>query len=179
MQVIDEELPKHLHSWLKSLLDILSTITLISFIMPLFSLAVCPLIILFLRIQVRQFSQNILTWRFIHTPFKIKKYLQMVIIQVLAFIFLLSVMLFFSPQLYQTHGGKPSCFSGVCDTVCWSSTFWAKIYSVSDTLPPSLKSKPAGQVQQNQHRKVKKGFYIHFVYAHSLRRILRGPLVVN
>lgn len=51
MQVIDEELPKHLHSILKSLLDILSTITLMSFIVPVFSLAVCPLIILFLRIQ--------------------------------------------------------------------------------------------------------------------------------
>ncbi|XP_067233866.1 ATP-binding cassette sub-family C member 2 isoform X1 [Chanodichthys erythropterus] len=51
MQVVDEELPKHLHSWLKSLLDILSTITLISFIMPVFSLAVCPLIILFFCIQ--------------------------------------------------------------------------------------------------------------------------------
>ncbi|XP_016129780.1 multidrug resistance-associated protein 1 [Sinocyclocheilus grahami] len=58
MQVIDEELPKHLHSWLKSLLDILSTITLISFIMPVFSLAVCPLIILFLRIQSRFFSAH-------------------------------------------------------------------------------------------------------------------------
>lgn len=59
MQVVDEELPKHLHSWLKSLLDTLSTITLISFIMPVFSLAVCPLIILFFRIQVRQFPMNI------------------------------------------------------------------------------------------------------------------------
>ncbi|XDV47558.1 hypothetical protein PO909_017158, partial [Leuciscus waleckii] len=51
MQVVDEELAKHLHSWLRSLLDILSTITLIIFIMPVFSLAVCPLIMLFLRIQ--------------------------------------------------------------------------------------------------------------------------------
>ncbi|XP_052451486.1 multidrug resistance-associated protein 1 [Carassius gibelio] len=56
MQVIDEELPKHLHSCLKSLLDILSTITLISFIMPVFSLALFPLIILFLRIQSRLVS---------------------------------------------------------------------------------------------------------------------------
>ncbi|XP_042608058.1 multidrug resistance-associated protein 1-like isoform X1 [Cyprinus carpio] len=58
MQVIDEELPKHLHSWLKSLLDILSTITLICFIMPVFSLAVCPLIILFLRLQSRFYSAH-------------------------------------------------------------------------------------------------------------------------
>ncbi|KTF90558.1 hypothetical protein cypCar_00025537 [Cyprinus carpio] len=57
-QVIDEELPKHLHSWLKSLLDILSTITLICFIMPVFSLAVCPLIILFLRLQSRFYSAH-------------------------------------------------------------------------------------------------------------------------
>ncbi|XP_073796818.1 multidrug resistance-associated protein 1 isoform X3 [Danio rerio] len=53
MQVIDEELPKHLHSILKSLLDVLSTITLISFIIPVFSLAVCPMIILLLHIQSR------------------------------------------------------------------------------------------------------------------------------
>ncbi|KAI2648958.1 ATP-binding cassette sub-family C member 2 [Labeo rohita] len=53
MQVIDEELPKHLHSWLRSFLDVLSTTALISFIMPVFSLAVCPLIILFLHIQSR------------------------------------------------------------------------------------------------------------------------------
>ncbi|KAL1248595.1 hypothetical protein QQF64_021913 [Cirrhinus molitorella] len=53
MQVIDEELPKHLHSWLRSLLDVLSTTALISFIMPVFSLAVCPMTILFLRIQSR------------------------------------------------------------------------------------------------------------------------------
>ncbi|XP_051970780.1 multidrug resistance-associated protein 1 [Xyrauchen texanus] len=51
MQVIDEKLPIHLHSWLWSLLEILSTITVICFIMPIFSLAVCPLIILFLHIQ--------------------------------------------------------------------------------------------------------------------------------
>ncbi|XP_067291499.1 ATP-binding cassette sub-family C member 2 [Pseudorasbora parva] len=59
MQVIDEELPKHMHSWLRSLLDILSTITLISFIMPVFSLAVCPLIMLFLRIQSHFSSAHI------------------------------------------------------------------------------------------------------------------------
>lgn len=59
MQVVDEELAKHLHSWLRSLLDILSTITLIIFIMPVFSLAVCPLIMLFLHIQVRQFPMNV------------------------------------------------------------------------------------------------------------------------
>lgn len=51
MQVIDEELPKHLHGCLRSLLEILCTIAVITFITPVFSLAVCPLIILFLSVQ--------------------------------------------------------------------------------------------------------------------------------
>ncbi|KAG1943928.1 multidrug resistance-associated protein 1 isoform X2 [Pimephales promelas] len=59
MQVVDEELAKHLHCWLRSLLDILSTITLIIYIMPVFSLAVCPLIMLFLRIQSNFSSDNL------------------------------------------------------------------------------------------------------------------------
>lgn len=171
MQVIDEELPKHLHSWLRSFLNVLSTTALISFIMPVFSLAVCPLIILFLHIQVRQFPQNI--WpesSYIRKSMSnIKIYVQMAIIHTLTFLFLLSVTFFVSTESNQTHGGKPSWFSGVCDTVCWSSTFWAKTQGgVSDTLPPSLKSKPAGQVQQNQHRKVKKRFLFTF-YAGCLK----------
>lgn len=52
MQVIDEELPKHLHICLRSLLEMLNTIAVITFIMPVFSFALCPLIILFLNVQV-------------------------------------------------------------------------------------------------------------------------------
>lgn len=176
MQVVDEELPKHLHSWLKSLLDILSTITLISFIMPVFSLAVCPLIIIFFCIQVRQFPMNIWPEVFYISklPCNIKHGLQVVII------LSLSVSFFFSSHANKTHGGKPcfSYFSGVCDTLCWSSTFWAKTQGgVSDALPPSLTSKPAGQVQQNHLRKVKK--HIHFAYTGGLWRIPGGLQVAK
>lgn len=52
MQVIDEELPKHLHGLLKSLLEIVSAAAVITFITPVFSLALCPLVILFLKFQV-------------------------------------------------------------------------------------------------------------------------------
>lgn len=51
--MIDEELPKHLHGWLTSLLEITSALAVITFIMPVFSLAVCPLVMLFLNVQVR------------------------------------------------------------------------------------------------------------------------------
>ncbi|XP_056594524.1 ATP-binding cassette sub-family C member 2 [Triplophysa dalaica] len=57
IQVIDEELPKHLHGWLTSLLEILSALAVITFIMPVFSLAVCPLVMLFLNVQY-QFSAH-------------------------------------------------------------------------------------------------------------------------
>ncbi|KAI7792558.1 putative multidrug resistance-associated protein 1-like [Triplophysa rosa] len=67
MQVIDEELPKHLHGWLKSLLEILSAVAVIAFIMPVFSLAVCPLVMLFLGVQC-QFSAHMKTRRMESNP---------------------------------------------------------------------------------------------------------------
>ncbi|KAI4894142.1 hypothetical protein NFI96_011311, partial [Prochilodus magdalenae] len=51
MYVVEELLPKQLHVWGSCLLHITATMLLVTFIIPVFSLALCPLTFLFLSVQ--------------------------------------------------------------------------------------------------------------------------------
>ncbi|KAL6462787.1 hypothetical protein MHYP_G00292090 [Metynnis hypsauchen] len=50
MYVIEEQLPEQLHTWGSCLLQIMASILLITYIIPVFSLALCPLTFLFLTV---------------------------------------------------------------------------------------------------------------------------------
>ncbi|XP_072513955.1 ATP-binding cassette sub-family C member 2 [Salminus brasiliensis] len=51
MYVIEEQLPQHVHTLGSCLLQMMATMLLITFIIPVFSMALCPLIFLFLTVQ--------------------------------------------------------------------------------------------------------------------------------
>ncbi|XP_030623421.1 canalicular multispecific organic anion transporter 2 [Chanos chanos] len=54
MYTVDEWLPTHLHTWVSCLLEVIGIMLLITFIIPVISLAVCPVTLLFLVMKSKE-----------------------------------------------------------------------------------------------------------------------------